>query len=1069
MQITDRGYRFSTVHNEDGNVAHVQGRYRRFQTQSPIRRNQPYELEFYGRGAGLTLGVTAVPRRAEPAVAAAARRRITANPRRSAANRASLTSSGLTPSDLSGSRPRSPSTMAFTVGPDFQSPFDRDWTDWWDLEPPTLPPPDLPPGGGGGGGGGSLQSAVRIELFVFGTAEPVQTWELPEGVSTPERQVTYAPEGFPAADAPVRRTTWWRVVVTPIGPDPVEIGVAAYVRIADVPIRTTPLSVRLTNHLFRVALEALVPRAVVDWDTLSVSIGPEIADLLGVAPTIITDSISPGNSHARLRSLDITTVSGQELRNIALEHYRERARRYPLPPSFVRVSDVDQLVHLFFASQLVRLSQVQPDDVCIRIQAAFTDASVSVWGFDVASLRGELGELILAFDHRAQTLRPFSFLDVDFTTIGSIAWPIVAHFKEVPSDVNQIIEDDISEHETQQRILEYMRAFVARAVGQSSTFHEFRLQDNAWQIRHSDDPVIPLPSDWRPPIGGGPLNDVGIIGLLARHSARLGSDTPPRATEGDVAASNEPLVETRATDASASDLPASEPAASELPSPTRASTPTRTTRALPGGSLTEREQLDRLDRHQSIVIVMMENRSYDHMLGDLTNARPRPSNPYDGPPANVMNRGVAGFLHGVPLVHTRELHLGTAIPVSPRHSYHPVQFQIGDGTADGRSTGDMLGFARDLYLRSDSPQLACTIYGEEELPVHYRLADEFLTCERWFSAHPGPTWPNRFAMVMGSSPDLDNFEVDDPRIGYLKGRTIYDALSGARIEWRVFESDLSLVRTFDRYRLDNRNVVPINDEIDGLEATLRRPGALPRVMFVEPNFADIPPFKTADDDHPPADLAHGQAFLSRVCDLLWDTGRFDEVLLVITYDEHGGFYDHVPPPGTPRSGTGPYPRLVADGPTWLGVRVPAFVVSPYVSAGGINRTIFDHTSILKTILVHNRARFSEAVMLGFGDRVNQARDLSAVLDLSSPRQAPVPFVRRTAPTPGRPRFGDVLDLQTITAAARASTLSSPPSVSGVTPRNVVVTQRTVRPTDRDWEPRDFHGALANMLKPRWRQ
>jgi hypothetical protein len=103
MQLTDRGYRFSTVHNVDGNLAHVDGRYRRFQTQAPIRRNQPFELEFYGRGAGLTLTVTAVPRRAEPAVMAAARRRIAASQRRSAANRAVLTSSGLNPSVSRGS------------------------------------------------------------------------------------------------------------------------------------------------------------------------------------------------------------------------------------------------------------------------------------------------------------------------------------------------------------------------------------------------------------------------------------------------------------------------------------------------------------------------------------------------------------------------------------------------------------------------------------------------------------------------------------------------------------------------------------------------------------------------------------------------------------------------------------------------------------------------------------------------------------------------------------------------------------------------------------------------------
>jgi hypothetical protein len=438
------------------------------------------------------------------------------------------------------------------------------------------------------------------------------------------------------------------------------------------------------------------------------------------------DSISPGVSHARLRSLDITTVSGQELSDIALEHYRERARRYP-SPGFLGSASVDRLVEYWFESELERLSMVKPDDVCIRIQAAFTDASVSVWGFDVASLRGEAGELILAFDHRARTLRPFAFLDVDFSALASIALDIIGLFTEVPSDVNELIEDHIIE--MQDHILKYMRAFLARAVGQSSTFHEFKLLNNAWQVRHSDDPVIPRPGGVRPQIDGGSFVDGGIIGLLARHSARLGLETPPLETDLELSLSTEPAAEatefdTVMADVPISEVPASDPSAAAEPpqpeasEPTPASTPTTIAAALPASYLTEGEQLDRLDRHQSIVVVMMENRSYDHMLGDLMNARPQPDNPYDGPPSNVRNASVAGFLQGVPLVHTRDLYLGTAIPVSPRHSYRPVQFQMGDGTEGGRSTGDMLGFARDLYQRSDSPQLACTIYGEEELPVH---------------------------------------------------------------------------------------------------------------------------------------------------------------------------------------------------------------------------------------------------------------------------------------------------------------------------------------------------------------
>jgi len=1040
MDILDRGHRFATVHHVDGNVAHVESHYALTQTQAPLQVNQDFELEFYGKGAGIVLGVTAIPRRAVPAALAASRRFTARNQRSGVAGPAS-------PSLRAGPT-ASRSTTARLVDSNDRSPFDRDWTDWTDWETdPIFPPPTVPPGWGGGGGGGgggeggggtgaTLQSAVRIQLFVKGTREPVQTWELPEGFDTYRRSVSFAPQGKPAADAPVFMTTWWRMVVTPLGPDPVMISVHARAMIADVPIRTTPLSVRLVNHLSRVALEALVPRAVVNGAMLSVSLGPEIADLLGIEATVVEEDISPGSSNAQLRSLNITTVSGDEMYAIAMEHYNERAKRFKEANNDGR--QVEQIVPFLFESELEKLGGVDSSDVCIRIQAAFTDASVSVHGFDVASLRGELGEVLIAFDHRLETLRPLAFFDVDFSTAVDLLAGIAGIFTEVSTDVNKMIEDHL--FDVRREICAYMRGFLERITAQEAWVHSVKFQNNAWQIRHSEDPPIPPPGPTFPRSPGevGPIEGGGMVTMIARmqRALRPVSDDPP-----DRKAEVSPGARARPRD-------------------------------LPPGYLTEGQQLDRLDRHESIVVVMMENRSYDHMLGDLVNARPRTSDAYDGPPSELRNASVGGFLHGVPLVHTRDVLVGTAIPVSPRHFFDPVSFQIGDGTETGLSSGDMLGFARDLYSRTDSPQLACTIYGEAELPVHYRLADEFLTCDRWFSAHPGPTQPNRFATLTGSIPELDNFENDDPRIGYLRERTIFDALSAAGIDWRVFESDLSMIRMFDRYRLHDRKVVPLNDEVDGLEATLRKIGALPRVMFIEPNFADIPPLKTADDDHPPADLAHGQAFLSRVCDLLWDTGRFGEVLLVITYDEHGGFYDHMPPPGTPRSNpTRSYPPLINGGPTWLGVRVPTFVVSPYVSAGAVSKTIFDHTSILKTILVHNRDQLSPEVMLSFGERVNQANDLSAVLDLLAPRQAPVPFVRQVTAAPQQPMFKDLAGLRQWRETERSSPTIIQPSTPGVTPRRIIFTERTNPPADGAAEPRDFHAALAKMLRPRglrWR-
>ena len=691
----------------------------------------------------------------------------------------------------------------------------------------------------------------------------------------------------------MRKTTWFRVVVTPLSFDPVEIYVGANTRIGDVPIRTTPLAVRLTNHLFRVGLEALAPNVVANGSKVRASISDELTDLIGTDPVFVEKGLGPIHATGKLRTLKITSVSGAKLHELALKNYKARVAKMHVTGPHGQPLTEDQKLARFFQDQLTRLSEVQNDFVCIRIEAGFSKTAVSIWGFDLAKLNGEIGEMFLAFDQRLNRLRCFAFFDVDLTVVGSIARDILDLFAEVPDNANEAIEQII--HAEQAHLLKYFKAFLQRAVGPSNVVYDIRFRNDAWQIRNSADPIIPKPGQHlHPPFGDVGFREDGTVFELLALGESLGHVVP-------ASIAPMPLVPMPLEPAPSPAVP-EPPPATPAPSAPLEPPPSSTAHELPTGFLTAGEQLDRLDRHQSIVVVMMENRSYDHMLGDLMHLRPHPEDPYDGAPFGVKNAPAGGFQSGVPLVRARDLLLGTQIPVSPRHSFKATRLQIGDGTETtaGLDTGDMAGFARDLLRRSDSPQIATTVYSERDLGVHYKLADEFCTCERWFSAHPGPTFPNRFATIMGRIPELENFENDDPRIGYLKDRNIFDVLTGARIDWRVFESDLSLVRMFDRYRLNSTNVVPFEDPEVGLEATLRTPGPLPRVMFIEPDFADIPPLKTASDDHPPADLKNGQGFLARVCDLLWDTDRFDEILLVITYDEHGGFYDHVPPPGTPK-------------------------------------------------------------------------------------------------------------------------------------------------------------------------
>jgi phospholipase C len=190
---------------------------------------------------------------------------------------------------------------------------------------------------------------------------------------------------------------------------------------------------------------------------------------------------------------------------------------------------------------------------------------------------------------------------------------------------------------------------------------------------------------------------------------------------------------------------------------------------------------------------------------------------------------------------------------------------------------------------------------------------------------------------------------------------------------------------YGRYRADERNVVPFRDPNEGF-AVRAQAGALPKVSFIDPDFVDLPPFRTASDDHPPARLRDGQALISAIYEAIAASPLWPKTLFVITYDEHGGFYDHVSPPGTTAApDDAPERPIHPQGPPHYGPRVPAFVISPFAARGAVSRTIFDHTSVLATIA----RRFLDADAIAqLGPRVAWANDLAGVLTVSQPRTAP---------------------------------------------------------------------------------
>ncbi len=351
-----------------------------------------------------------------------------------------------------------------------------------------------------------------------------------------------------------------------------------------------------------------------------------------------------------------------------------------------------------------------------------------------------------------------------------------------------------------------------------------------------------------------------------------------------------------------------------------------------------------------IVVLMMENRSFDHMLGYLSKDGGRDD--VDGLRKDMKNTFRGHDFTPVALT-------DTVFEQGPCHEHECVVNQV---------AGNMGGFVADYaHHREDEggkPGDVMGHYTAKQVPVYDDLAKNFLICQRWFAAHPGPTFPNRFYTLTGRlNRDADGrFEFDNPHGSDFAPsftRTIFDHLTEHGVSWHYYENGYCFLRMFERFTFDEEFIV--KEGIKRFEADAKA-GKLPSVSFIDPDFIDVPP---GNDDGPPANVADGQHLVGRIVNAVIESPNWKKTLLVITYDEHGGFFDHVPPPAAiPVSGINEY-----------GVRVPTFVVSPWVDQKSVNNTLFDHTSIAKTIA----RRFMSAKPPDMGERMAGANDLSAVL------------------------------------------------------------------------------------------
>jgi len=371
---------------------------------------------------------------------------------------------------------------------------------------------------------------------------------------------------------------------------------------------------------------------------------------------------------------------------------------------------------------------------------------------------------------------------------------------------------------------------------------------------------------------------------------------------------------------------------------------------------------------EHIVVVMMENRSFDHYLGWLPQA--------DGQQAGLTYLDGAGVPHSTsPLAPDYQ---GCGHP-DPDHSYEGGRIEFNDGACDG-------------WLRAgENDEFSIGYYTQEDLAFLGQSAPYWTTCDRYFSALMAETFPNRVYQMAAQTDRLDN------SVAICALPTIWDRLAERGVESRYYFSDVPFLALW------GAKYLPISRTLPAFLAACAT-GRLPQVSFVDPRFADGGA-GTPNDDHPHADIRDGQAFLNQIYTAVAKSPAWRRTVLIINYDEWGGFFDHVPPT---MAAVPPADQAVGnDG--LRGFRVPCIVASPFARRAFVASTEFDHTSILK--FIEWRWGLEPLTV-----RDAEANNLAEVLDFNAraPRPPlftvpPGPFFTPCSPS-GSERWLEVRDL-----------------------------------------------------------
>jgi phospholipase C len=375
------------------------------------------------------------------------------------------------------------------------------------------------------------------------------------------------------------------------------------------------------------------------------------------------------------------------------------------------------------------------------------------------------------------------------------------------------------------------------------------------------------------------------------------------------------------------------------------------------------------------VFLMLENRSYDHVFGARSWKEGKPG---DG----LTDASSQPDLNDMPVAPYQPTNLAQQMCVSndPPHSWSPSRQQFNSGANDG-----FVKVHQAKYSGAIEPMQYLT---RKEQPVSWALADAYTSCDKWHCSLMCGTLPNRFYWHAGTSAGYRTNDVATNTDRPLDVDTVYHRLRDKGIDWRYYFGNLPVIS------VANARLTPARQfSNEYLQASVRNfgdseyaegqffrdamQGTLPPVTYIDPAFY-------VNDDHPPTHPILAQALIASIYTALANSPQWKNCLFVVTYDEHGGFYDHVAPPNLPASADDTATRFPVDEDgrttsgdnefTQLGFRVPALVVGPYVKQGYVSSVHYDHTSALK----HLQNVFDLDPLTA---RVDAANDLSDCIDL----------------------------------------------------------------------------------------